>query len=210
MPESRRAAYRRALDEYIAVQQEDADWPTGKLNIGNLYLRLGRFDEAVAAYRQALKLDPQLASAWVNLADAWRIQGREKEAEDTLRAGLTKLPRSADLLHALGLAQVRKGDKTAALASLAQAARLAPERPRYAYVWAVALHSAGRSDEALKVLREADKRHPYDISLLGTLVSIERETGNTKAALTHARKLSEALPDDPRVKAMVAELSSAR
>ena len=210
LPESRREAYRRALDEYIAAQQEDADWPTANVNLGNLHLRLGRFDAAVAAYRQALRLDSQLASAWVNLADAWRMQGREQDAEATLRKGLATLPRSADLLHSLGLAQVRKGDKAAALESLAQAARLAPERPRYAYVWAVALHSAGRSDEALKVLRAADKRHPYDLSLLGTLISIERETGDRKAALVYARKLAEALPDDPRVNAMVKELSSAR
>ena len=154
-----------------------------------------------------MKLDPQFASAWVNLADAWRAQGREDEVEATLRKGLAMLPRSADLMHALGLAQVRKGDKGAALVSLAEAARLAPERPRYTFVWAVALHSAGRSGEALKALREADKRHPYDVSLLGTLVSIERETGDTKAALTHARKLAEALPDDPQVKALVSELA---
>ena len=207
LPEGRREAYRRVLNEYIEVQRQDADWPMANANLGNLYVRLGRFDEAVAAYKRALQLDPQFASAWVNLADAWRVQGREKETEVTLRAGLAKLPRSADLLHALGLTQVRKGDKAAALESLALAARLAPERPRYTYVWAVALHSAGRSGEALKALREADKRHPYDVSLLGTLVSIERETGDTKAALTHARKLAEALPDDPQVKALVAELS---
>ena len=207
IPEARRDAYRRALDEYIAVQRQEADWPTANLNLGNLYLRLGRVEEAVAAYRQAVKLDPQFASAWVNLADAWRAQGREDEVEATLRKGLARLPRSADLLHALGLAQVRKGDRTAALASLAQAARLAPERSRYSYVWAVALHSAGRSGEALKVLREADKRHPYDVALLGTLVSIERETGDANAALAHARKLAEVLPDDPQVKALVAELA---
>jgi tetratricopeptide (TPR) repeat protein len=210
IPESRRDAYRRALDEYIAVQRQEADWPTANLNLGNLYLRLGRVDEAVAAYRQAVKLDPQFASAWVNLADAWRAQGREDEVEATLRKGLARLPRSADLLHAQGLAQVRKGDKTAALASLAQAAKLAPERARYSYVWAVALHSAGRSKEALAALREADKRHPYDLAILGTLISIERETGDAVAALGHARKLAEALPDDPQVKAMVTELSRGR
>jgi predicted CXXCH cytochrome family protein len=210
IPEARRADYRRALEEYIAAQRQDADWPTANANLGNLYLRLGRFDEAVAAFRQALKLDPQFASAWVNLADAWRVQGREKEAEETLRAGLARLPRSADLLHSLGLAQVRKGDRTAALASLAQAARLAPERARYAYVWAVALHSAGQSREAIATLRDAERRHPYDVDLLGALVSYERETGDPRAALGHARKLAEALPDDPQLKALVAELSRSR
>lgn len=210
LPESRRGAYRHALDEYIAAQRQEADWPTANANLGNLYLRLGRFDEAVAALRRALKLDPQFALAWVNLADAWRIQGKEKEVAATLREGLARLPRSADLLHALGLAQVRKGDRTAALASLAQAAKLAPDRARYAYVWAVALHSAGRRQEAIAALRDADRRHPYDLDLLGALVSFEREVGDTRAALGHARKLAEALPDDPQVKALVAELARGR
>ncbi len=210
MPESRRGAYRRALDEYIAAQRQEADWPTANANLGNLYLRLGRFDDAVAAFHRALKLDPRFALAWVNLADAWRAQGREQEVDATLREGLARLPRSADLLHALGLAQVRKGDRTAALASLAQAARLAPDRARYAYVWAVALHSAGRRQEAIAALRDADRRHPYDLDLLGALVSFEREAGDTRAALGHARKLAEALPDDPQVKALVAELARGR
>jgi hypothetical protein len=34
--------------------------------------------------------------------------------------------------------------------------------------------------------------------------------GNTRAALGDARKLAEALPDDPRVKAMLDELSQTR
>jgi len=210
LPDDRREAYRRALREYIEVQQQEADWPTANANLGTLYLRLGRFDEAVAAYRRALKLDPQFVSAWVNLADAWRVQGRENEVEATLREGLATLPRSPDLLHALGLAQVRKGDRAAALTSLAEAARLAPDRSRYAYVWAVALHAAGRSGEAIAALRDADRRHPYDVTILRALVSIQRETGKTRPALADARKLAEILPDDPRVKAVVDELSRGR
>ena len=210
IPESRRDVFRRVLDEYVAVLRQDADWPVANVSLGNVYLSQGRFDEAVAAYRQAIKLDPQFASAWVNLADAWRVQGREKEAETSLREGLSKLPKSADLLHALGLAQVRKGDKAAALTSLAQAAKLAPERLRYTYVWAVALHSAGRSSEAIAALREADKRHPHDLAILSALISMERDAGNTRAALGHARKLAEVLPDDQQLKAMIAELSRER
>jgi len=210
LPDDRREAYRRALREYIEVQLQDADWPTANANLGSLYLRLGRFDEAVAAYRRALSLDPQFVSSWVNLADAWRVQGREKE----LRRPCGKASRNCRVrrtcLHALGLAQVRKGDKAAALKSLAEAARLAPDRSRYAYVWAIALHSAGHSGEAVAALREADHRHPYDVTMLLSLVSIQREMGETRAALAYARKLAEVLPDDPRVKAMVTELSRGR
>jgi Flp pilus assembly protein TadD len=93
---------------------------------------------------------------------------------------------------------------------LAQAAKLAPERLRYTYVWAVALHSAGRSSEAIAALREADKRHPHDLAILSALISMERDAGNTRAALGHARKLAEVLPDDQQLKAMIAELSRER
>jgi hypothetical protein len=39
---------------------------------------------------------------------------------------------------------------------------------------------------------------------------MNRETGNTSAALPYARKLAEILPDDPGVKRMVAELEAGR
>ena len=78
------------------------------------------------------------------------------------------------------------------------------------YVHAVGLHSAGKSEAALAVLRSADARHPYDLDILGALVSMNREAGNGKAALPYARKLVEILPDDPVVKRLVAELEQTK
>jgi Flp pilus assembly protein TadD len=74
---------------------------------------------------------------------------------------------------------------------------------RYAYVHAVGLHSASRCDEALAVLRAADARQPYNLGILGALVSMDREAGNIKAALAYARKAAEAAPEDPEVKRLV-------
>ena len=54
------------------------------------------------------------------------------------------MPRDADLHHALGLLLIRKGDKPAAYRELADAARLAPDNVRYAYVHAIALNSEGK------------------------------------------------------------------
>lgn len=82
-----------------------------------------------------------------------------------LRQGLALLPRSAELHHALGLLLVRQGDQRAALRELSAAARLAPENPRFLYVEAIALHSAGRKSEALALLRRADQRHTFGDSI---------------------------------------------
>ncbi len=215
VPETQLAADRRqardsATKEYVDSLMLDADWPAANINLGNLHMRQGRAAEAIAAYERALSLDPRFVGAYVNLADAHRQQRNEAEGETVLRRGLSVLPHAADLHHALGLLRVRQGDKTQALKELGEAARLSPDNARYAYVHAVALHSAGRPDEALAALRAADARHPYDLGILGALVSINREAGNMTAALAYARKAAEAAPEDPEAKRLVTDLERAR
>ena len=206
-PDQRRVR-EKATKEYVDSLQQDADWPAANVNLGNLLMRQGRRDEAITAYERALSLDPRFAGAYVNLADAYRQHGRDDEGEKLLRRGLSLLPRAADLHHALGLLLVRKGDKAAALKELALAAKLAPDNARYAYVYAIGLHSAGKRDAALAVLRAANARHPYDLDILSALVSMNREAGNDQAALPYARKLAEVLPGDPGVKRLLAELEA--
>ncbi len=200
----------KAIGEYVESLRQDFDWPAANVSFGNLRMRQGRPAEAIAAYERALSLDARFVGAYVNLADAYRQQKREADAEGVLRRGLKALPRTADLHFALGLLLVRKGDKAAALAELALAARLAPDNARYSYVHAVGLHSTDRRGEALAVLRSADARHPYDLEILSALVSMNREAGHAKAALPYARKLAEILPGDPNVKRLVDELERAR
>jgi Flp pilus assembly protein TadD len=93
---------------------------------------------------------------------------------------------------------------------LEQAARRAPDNARYAYVYAVALHSTGHPGKALAVLRDADSRHPNTPDILGTLVSLYREAGDTPAALNYARKLAAAMPDDPEIQRLLAELGGTK
>jgi len=210
MPANYRDAREHATNEYVVSLRQDADWPVANVNIGNLRLRQGRYEEAIAAYERALFLDARFAGAYVNLADTYRQLGRDAEGENVLRRGLSLLPRAADLHHVLGLLLVRKGDKTAALKELAEAAKLSPDNARYAYVYAVGLHSAGKRSDALAVLREADSRHPYDLDILGALISMNREAGDVKAALRYARRIAEALPDDPGVKRLIADLEGTK
>jgi tetratricopeptide (TPR) repeat protein len=210
IPASQHTARERALQEYVDALQQDADWPAAHVALGNLYLRRGRAAEAISAYERALKLDAHFAGAYANLADTYRQQGRESEGEQALRRGLSLLPRAADLHHALGLLLVRQGDKAAAVLELATAAGLAPDNPRYAYVYAIGLHSTGRPSQAIAVLRAADARHPYDLDILSALIAMYRETGDVQAALNYARKVAEALPDDPAVKRLVTDLEGTK
>jgi transposase len=84
-----------------------------------------------------------------------------------------------------------------ALNELRRATELDPGQARYAYVYAVALHSAGRGNEALAALRENLVRHPNDRDTLLALISFSRESGDISFALEYAERLQQIAADAP-------------
>jgi Flp pilus assembly protein TadD len=77
---------------------------------------------------------------------------------------------------------------------------------RFAYVYAVGLHSTGDPAGALRVLEDLHRRRPADRAVLAALVNIAREQGDTPRALRHAETLAGLVPDDPAVRALRDEL----
>ncbi len=157
-----RAKFERAFDEFVAEQRFNADRPEAQANLGQLLVQRGRAEEAIGAFREAIHLDRTFFPAYVNLADAYRLQGNEAEAERTLRAGIAASASSAVLHHSLGLALVRQHRLRDALPELARAVALDPAEPRYSYVYAVGLHENGERAEAIRVLQASAARHPDD------------------------------------------------
>jgi tetratricopeptide (TPR) repeat protein/cytochrome c553 len=208
-PEDRKR-FESALDEYVAAQRFNADRPEAQTALGTLEATRGRDAEAVAAYRKALALDPTYVQAALNLADLYRAVAREDEAERTLREALKRSPRSAPLHHALGLALVRQKRTDAALAELALAAKLAPEEPRFAYVYGVALYDTGKRAEAMKALQSALARHPYDRAILFALAAYERASGDVARARGRAQLLRELEPENRDYARLAAELGVAQ
>ena len=100
------------------------------------------------------------------------------------------------------------GRQPEALVELERAAAAAPDEPRYAYVLGVALHSMGKTDQAVAVLERTHRRAPADADVLAALASIERERGRAKAALAYARKLAALDPSDPGARALVTSSSA--
>jgi tetratricopeptide (TPR) repeat protein len=198
----------KGIDEYVAVQQFNAERPEAQLNLGTLYADQGRYQDAELAYRKAIELQPRFIPAYVNMAQLLSGLEREQEAEGFLRQGLELNPKSADLEHALGLSLVRQKKSEEAVTALAKAAELAPDNARYSYVYAVALQSTGKLDQAIEVLEDAHGRHPGDLETLFALATFNRDGGHPKEALKYARELQELMPGNPSVDQLLRELDA--
>jgi Flp pilus assembly protein TadD len=143
----------------------------------------------------------------INLADLYRAGGDEQRAEEVLRSALKVNPTSAPLHYALGLVYARQKRKAETLAEVGEAMRLAPEVPRYAYVYGVALHSFGDAAKGIAVLEQAHQRFPGDRAILQALATMARDRGDRAKAVAYAERLAAVAPDDGQAQALLKELA---
>jgi predicted CXXCH cytochrome family protein len=205
-PPADRDRFERAATEFINAQRFNADRPESRSALGGFLVKRGRPADAETEYRAALRLSPQYAPAAVNLADLYRGLGREADGERVLRGGILVAPQDAGLHHALGLTLVRLKRTDEALDELRHAAELDRGQARYTYVYAVALHSAGRGGEAMKELKENLVRHPDDRDTLVALIGFSRESADAGSALEFAERLERIAPDEQGLAALIQEL----
>jgi Flp pilus assembly protein TadD len=207
-PPADRERFERAAAEFIAAQRLNADRPEGRTALGAFFARQGRSGDAEIEYRAAQRLSPGYALAAINLADLYRQLGRDAEGEVVLRTAIVVSARDAGLYHALGLVLTRLKQPDAAMAEFRRAAELEPNSARYAYVYAVALNSAGHGHKAMNALKQAVVRHPNDRDILAALVAFARDAGDIAGALGYAEQLARIAPHDQQLARVIGDLRS--
>ena len=185
----RQDAFQRAAAEFVETQRYNADRAEARVSLGTFYAERGDAAAAESELRSAIGLAPSAVPAYVDLADLYRTVGRDAEGENVLRTGLTRMPRSGTLHHALGLVLTRLQRRDTALREFARAAALEPGNARFAYVNAIALQSSGRTDAAIAQLRSALALHPTDGDILSALADFYRQRGDSALATRYATRL---------------------
>jgi Flp pilus assembly protein TadD len=142
----------------------------------------------------------------VDLADLYRAQGRETDAERILRDTIALAPVAAAPHHALGLSLIRQKRYDDAIEELKRAAEFEPGQPRYAYVYAVALQSAGQISKARQILEQALSTSPSNTEILTELLREALQAREFEDALRYAKRLSALVPGNPSLARLVAQL----
>lgn len=87
---------------------------------------MGRYEEAVDAFDQAVVLDPNLTVAWRNRGLSMALLGRTDESEASFSRALYLAPEDAETWYYQALARKTTGNRSGALESLERAVSLPP------------------------------------------------------------------------------------
>jgi Tfp pilus assembly protein PilF len=159
------------------------------VDLAHVALLAGDVQHAEGNLREALYVDPTFTAAYVNLADLYRSQQRDDEAEAVLREGLKAAADRASVEFALGLTLIRLGRSSEAMAHLRRAHEIRPEVIRFGYVYSVAQFDDGQQAASLKTLEHMLQRYPANRDILRLLAGYNQQMGRTKAAEKYAADL---------------------
>jgi Flp pilus assembly protein TadD len=140
---------------------------------------------------------PHAAALAVNLADLYRMTGREMDGSALLAQFFAQNTDANAVRHALGLSLVRQKKHADALILFQQAHEAEPENGRYAYVYGVALQSAGQVEKGRAILEAALARDPWSVDLNNALLADALRSNDVQRASIYAQRLTTLRPDDP-------------
>jgi protein O-GlcNAc transferase len=160
-------------------------------SLGNALQRLGRFAEAAAAYRRALRLDPGSAGTCCNLAVALHALGQLDEAATAYAKALTLNPGAAPVHNQLGTLLQQQGKLEASVASYREALRLKPSFADAYYNLGTALQAQDKLEEAADAYGRVLALKPDCAEAHSNLGSIFSSQGRMEeAAASFARALA--------------------
>src|SRR5216684_2161928 len=127
---------------------------------GNDLILSGNATEAVAEYREAIRLKPDFALAHSNLGNALADEGQYDAAIAEYREAIRLAPDFAEARSNLGIILVDEGQYDAAIVEYREAIRLKPDLAQAHDNLGLALDKKGQYDAAIAELREAVRLKP--------------------------------------------------
>ncbi len=145
-------AAKAAFEEALRLNPNDA---RAHNDLGVLYEKQGRLDEALEAYRAAVAAQPAFALAWSNLGDLAGRQGDHETAVAAFSKAVESAPEAVEHHYNLALHLAASGDRLRAVMRYEIALDLAPKHLRAMNNLALLLAEQGKNDEAQALLEQA-------------------------------------------------------
>ena len=168
--------------------------------LGWVYTDMKNYQEAEAALKKAIEMQPLWPAPHTNLANLYLLQGRKKEAIEKLQAGITANPKDSSVYLSLALLFERDKDYANAMQVYERALK---ENPGFwfasnnlAFLIAETDGSKPKLERAKTLVEEALKARPNEPALLDTLGWVYFRMGDTQQARSLIEQALAASPEE--------------
>jgi hypothetical protein len=110
----RRQMYASAIESFREVIAINPDYGAAYSNLGNVFYKIGRYDDAADSYRQAIRISPGVPSLYTKLGTILIILGEYKQAIGAFNEAVKIDSKNGEAYFNLGIAYLLDGDKLAA------------------------------------------------------------------------------------------------
>lgn len=186
---------RPLLEKAAALRPDDAAF---QYNLGHAWIGTGRIDQAISAFQEAARLDPNRVEVLAALAGALLTRQTPNDVSKAIplleSANLAGDP-SASLQHQLGVAYLAAGRIEEAIAASSAAVRLNSNFPAAQFNLALAHRAGGQIEEARQCLLKAVELHSGYDQAWHALAMLDAEAGNWQRAAESFQIVIDLKPD---------------
>jgi tetratricopeptide (TPR) repeat protein len=181
------------LNKYM--MQLTPESPSLYTNLGFAYGRLGRYDEEIEAYKQAIKSAPYMFELRFNLGCAYESMGRWDEAIEAYKQAIEIKPSNFKTYNNLGAIYGKAGQWNEAAQMFHQTLKLKPKNLFAQYNLGIIYSKQGRWSEAAELFTQVVQQQPDDINAYINLGGAYGQMGRTAEAIEVFQRLIKIKPD---------------
>ena len=172
--------------------------PTSRayFSLATLYETQGKYEDAIASYKQAAEIDPQRWDAHERAAVLLQKRGKIPEAVELYRKVIAFNPGAIEARENLAAGLVNQGEIGEAVQQFRKLLDLAPERNETRVKLGTILAVAGRFGEAADILTTAAKFDPNDGRNVLKLAQVLAAQGRLSEAVNYFREAVRLRPED--------------
>ncbi|RPJ60424.1 MAG: tetratricopeptide repeat protein [Acidobacteria bacterium] len=168
-------------------------------NLGLVYLKRGKLDEALVQLQELLKLDPKNVSARLLCADIWAQKQDLDRAAEELEQVLEIQPDKLDVIEQLGNIRVRQKRFAEAVPLLQKAASGPESGPDVHFNLGLAFENLGRKDDSLSSYLLFLQQVPDDPQANLAAGLLLKDKGDKQGAVRHLLKAYSPTEPDPAI-----------
>ena len=147
--------YEKAVSYFKKVAPDHPDCAGIQINLGSAYCELKRYEDAIQACREAIRITPVRADAYALLGYAYGKLGRYNEEIEAYKQAIRIKPDYADVHTNLGICYINLGRYNEAIEACKQAIRINPDDAKAHDSLGICYGRLGRYNEAIEAHKQA-------------------------------------------------------